>query len=165
MGNMSIPLQVASHCDGQEVFVWSNCLLDLSMDFLISSMVFCIRCIVSCGSTSLPWLVFFFAALLWGSMIHKHSGRWMWLGSISVISWNWKKYCCHSTLVSTLLVLLLSVLSLTVSQAWNPHHYNWAQVLEVVTVISLCPFTLISVLMPLVLLVISLVFLAPISMP
>ena len=34
------------------------------------------RHIVSCGSTSFPWLVFFFGALLWGSMIHKHTGRW-----------------------------------------------------------------------------------------
>ena len=30
----------------------------------------CVRCVVSCGSTS-PWLVFFFGALLWRSMIHK----------------------------------------------------------------------------------------------
>ena len=39
------------------------------------------RCVVSCGSTSFLWLVFFFGALLWGSMIHKHTGRWMWQGS------------------------------------------------------------------------------------
>ena len=50
------------------------------------------RCVVSCCSTSFPWLVFFFGALLWGSMIHKHTGRWMWQGSASVISWNWDKY-------------------------------------------------------------------------
>ena len=37
-------------------------------------------CIVSCSSTSLSWLVFFFGVLLWGSMIHKHTGRWMWQG-------------------------------------------------------------------------------------
>ena len=30
---------------------------------------------IYCGSTSFPWLVFFFAALLWWSMIHKHTGR------------------------------------------------------------------------------------------
>ena len=29
------------------------------------------RCVVPCGSTSLPWLVSCFGALLWGSMIHK----------------------------------------------------------------------------------------------
>ena len=26
--------------DGQEVFVWYNCLLDLGMDFLVGNMVF-----------------------------------------------------------------------------------------------------------------------------
>ena len=31
--------------------------------------------------TSFPWLIFFFGALLWGSMIHKCTGRWMWQGS------------------------------------------------------------------------------------
>ena len=30
------------------------------------------------------FFVFFFGALLWGSMIHKHTGRWMWQGSVSV---------------------------------------------------------------------------------
>ena len=48
------------------------------------------RCVVSCGSTSFPWLVLFFGALLWGSMIHKHTGKWMWQGSASVVSWNWE---------------------------------------------------------------------------
>ena len=78
------------------------------------------RCVVSCVSTSFPWLVFF-GALLWGSRIHKHTGRWMWQGSASVVSWNWKKYSCHSKLVSTSSTLLLSVLSWRVFRAWNPH--------------------------------------------
>ena len=72
-------------------------------------------------STSFLWFAFFFGALLWGSVIYKHACRWMWQGSASVVSWNWEKYSCHSTLVSTLSMLLLSVLSLRVSQAWNPH--------------------------------------------
>ena len=55
-------------------------------------------------------------------MIHKHTGRWMWQGSASVISWNGEKYTCHSKLVSTLSMLLLSVLSWVVIEAWNPHH-------------------------------------------
>ena len=80
----------------------------------------CMRCVVSCGSTSFPWLVFFFGALLWGSMIHKHTGRWMWQGSTSAISWSWEKYSCQYKLVSALSMLLLSVLSWRVSQAWNP---------------------------------------------
>ena len=39
-GNMTIPLQFASLYDRQEIFVWSNCLLDLGTDFLVGSMVF-----------------------------------------------------------------------------------------------------------------------------
>ena len=39
-GNMTISLQFASLYRGQEVFVWSDCLLDLGTDFLDSNMVF-----------------------------------------------------------------------------------------------------------------------------
>ena len=39
-GNMTIPLQSASLYDRLEVFVWSNCLLDLGTDFLVGNMVF-----------------------------------------------------------------------------------------------------------------------------
>ena len=38
-GDMTIPLQIASLYDGQEVFVWSACLLDLGTDFLVGNMV------------------------------------------------------------------------------------------------------------------------------
>ena len=38
-GDMSIPLQIALLYDGQEVFMWSNCLLDLG-SFLVGNMVF-----------------------------------------------------------------------------------------------------------------------------
>ena len=69
------------------------------------------RSVVSCGSTSFPCLVFFFGALLWGSTIHNHTGRWVWQGSASVVSWNREKYSCHSKLFSTLSMLLLPVLS------------------------------------------------------
>ena len=34
-GDMTIPLQFASLYDGQEVFVWSACLLDLGTDLLV----------------------------------------------------------------------------------------------------------------------------------
>ena len=38
---MSISLQFASLYDGQEVFLWSDCLLDLlGTDFLVGNMVF-----------------------------------------------------------------------------------------------------------------------------
>ena len=35
MVDMSMPPQFASFYDGQEVFVWSDCLLDLGIDFLL----------------------------------------------------------------------------------------------------------------------------------
>ena len=35
-----MPLQFVSFYDHQEVFEWSNCLLDLGMDLLIGNMVF-----------------------------------------------------------------------------------------------------------------------------
>ena len=40
MKDMTIPLQFASLSDRQEVFVWSNGLLDLGMDFLVGNMIF-----------------------------------------------------------------------------------------------------------------------------
>ena len=115
------------------------------------------RCVVSCGSTSFPWLVFFFGALLWGSMIHKHTGRWMWQGSASLVSWNWEKYFWHSKLVSTLSMLLLSVLYLENISGLEPASViTEPRYLRLVTASSFCPFTSISVLMPLVLFVTSL---------
>ena len=39
MEDKTIPLQFASVYDGQEVFVWSDCLQDLGMDFLVGNMV------------------------------------------------------------------------------------------------------------------------------
>ena len=37
---MTIPLQFATLYGGQEVSLWSDCLLDLGMDFLVGNMVF-----------------------------------------------------------------------------------------------------------------------------
>ena len=37
---MSIPLQFAFLYDGPEVFVWSDCLLDLGTDFVVGNMIF-----------------------------------------------------------------------------------------------------------------------------
>ena len=36
---MTIPLQFVSLYDGQGVFVWYKCLLDLGTDFLVGNMV------------------------------------------------------------------------------------------------------------------------------
>ena len=63
--------------------------------------------------------------LLWSSAVKVNDSQayrvMMWQGSASDVSWNWEKYSCHSKLVSTLSMLLLSVLSWRVSQAWNAH--------------------------------------------
>ena len=47
-GDTSLPLQFASLYDGQEVLVWSNCLLDLDRDFLVGNVVFVrdVQCLV-----------------------------------------------------------------------------------------------------------------------
>ena len=47
---MAIALQFASLYDRQEIFLWSNCLLDLGTDLLVGNKVFCMRCVVSCGN-------------------------------------------------------------------------------------------------------------------
>ena len=39
-GHMTIPLQFASLYDGQEVFLWCDCLLDLGTDLLVGNMIF-----------------------------------------------------------------------------------------------------------------------------
>ena len=49
-----------------------------------------VRRVVSYGSTSFPWFVFLLAALLWGSMIHKHTWRLVLQGRASVAIWNWE---------------------------------------------------------------------------
>ena len=49
----------------QEVFLWSDCLLDLGTDVQVGDSL-CMRCVVSCGSTSFLWLVFFFEGPWWG---------------------------------------------------------------------------------------------------
>ena len=40
MGDVSIPLLFVSLYDGQEVFLWSGCQLDLGTDFLVGNMIF-----------------------------------------------------------------------------------------------------------------------------
>ena len=36
---MTTPLQFAPPSDGQEIFIWSDCLLDLGIDFLVGNIV------------------------------------------------------------------------------------------------------------------------------
>ena len=90
-------------------------------------------------------------------MINKHTGRWMWHGSASVVSWSWNTLVNPTgfSLVNAAVVcaVLESISGLEPSSVITEPRY-----LKLVTVLSFCPFTLISVLMPLVLFVISLVF-------
>ena len=113
--------EFASLYHGQEVFVWSDCLLDLGTISLIGS----IWSLYEMRSILRQHLISMACILLWSSAVRvhgsKHTGRWMWQGSASVVFWSWAKYSCHSKLVSVLSMLLLSVLSWRVSQAWNPH--------------------------------------------
>ena len=48
MGDVTIPQQFASLYYGLEVFMWSDCLLDLGTDFLVGNMVFVLLLDVSC---------------------------------------------------------------------------------------------------------------------
>ena len=76
------------------------------------------RCVVSCGSTSFPWLVFFFGALLWGSMIHKHTRRWMWQGSASDVFWYLQWLYCSLYFFAKDRVVILCVCLGTVQYWW-----------------------------------------------
>ena len=84
---MTIPLQSASLYGGQEVFVWSDCLLDLGTDFLVGIMVlYEMRSI-------LRWHIISVACiLLWSSAVRVNDSqayRKMDVqGSASVVSWN-----------------------------------------------------------------------------
>ena len=85
-GDMSIPLQFVFLYDDQEgVFVWSGCLLDPGMDFLIGNMVFVWDAQYLVVVPNFHGL-YSMQLLLWGSMIHKHTGRWIWLESILIIA-------------------------------------------------------------------------------
>ena len=98
-GDISIPLQIASLYGGQNpIACW---ILAQTSSLVMWSLY---RCLVSCGSTSFSWLEFFFAALLWGSMINKHTGRRMWQRSASIVSFmkirrNKRHFCLKNRTV------------------------------------------------------------------
>ena len=93
----------------------TSCLLNLCTDFLVGNMVFVWDTKYLAVA---PHFHGFFWPLLWRSMMHKHTGRWTWQGSASVVSWNCEKYTYHFKLVLTLSMLLLSVLAWRLSQAF-----------------------------------------------
>ena len=67
---MTIPLQFASLYDGQGVFVWSDCLLDLGTDFLVGNMVF-----VSDAQYLAVALHFHDLFFLWSSAVRGHDSQ------------------------------------------------------------------------------------------
>ena len=115
--DMTIPLQCASFYDDQ-VFVWSDRLLDLGTDFLVGNIVFVwgalclainlifIACILPCSSAM---RVDDSQACSKMDVTREHISRIFEL----------REMLCRSQLVSTLLMLLSSVLSWRISQAWN----------------------------------------------
>ena len=67
---MTIPLQFASLYDRTEVFVWSDCLLDLGTDFLVANMVLYEMC-----SIFLWYLISMACILLWSSAMRVHDSQ------------------------------------------------------------------------------------------
>ena len=123
------------------------------------------RCTVSCSSTSFPWLVFFFGALLRVHDSQAYRKMDVTRDRISRILELRKVLLSFQTgfnLVNAAVAcaILENISGLEPSSVIIEPRY-----LKHVTVSSFRPFTLISVLMPPVLFVISLVFPALISMP
>ena len=93
--------------------------------------------------------------LLWGSVMRVHDSQAyrkmdVTRERISRV-FELRKILLSIQTGSALSMLLLSVLSWRVSQAWMVKVITESRYLKLVTISSSCPFTLISVLMPLVL--------------
>ena len=85
----------------------------------------CMRCTVSCSSALFPRLVFFFPALPWGSMIHKHTGRWVWQGSASVVSLNWEKWSVDPNRFGTQRGLLVWYVERVINVIFREFNVQW----------------------------------------
>ena len=117
------------------------------------------RCVISCGSTSFPWLVFFFGApavRVHDSQAYRkmdvtreHISCILELREYSLLSLQTGFNLVNAAVVCA---ILESILGLEPSSVITEPRY-----LKLVTVSIFCPFTLISVFMPLVFFVISLV--------
>ena len=158
---MTIPLQFASLYDGQEVFVWSDCLLDLGTDFLVGNMVFILDTYYLAIASHFHGL----HSSLQLCMIHMDTGRWSekeahqsYFGTErnAPIVPNWFQVCQYAVVCA----IPDSIQGLEPLPVITERRY-----LKLVNVQNFCLFTLIFVLMPLVLFVTSLVFSTLISMP
>ena len=76
--DVSIPLQFASHYNSQEVFMQSNCLLNLGTDFLIGnlSLYEMSSKLVPCSNSSFSQLAFFFALCCEGPWVTSIQEDW-----------------------------------------------------------------------------------------
>ena len=148
-GNMTIPLQFASLHDRQEVFGWSDCLLDLGTDFLVGNMIF-----VWDAKYLAVALISMTCILLWTFAVRVHDSqahRKMDMTRESIRRTLKLREILLSfqsvfNLVNTAAVcaILKNISGLKPSSVISEPRY-----LKLVTVSSFCPFTLISVLMPL----------------
>ena len=145
-----MPLQFAFLYDGQEIFVWSDCLLDLGTDFLYGNMAF-------------VWNVLYLALAphfhdLFSSLqlccegprfksIREHISCTLDLREINPV---------YAVVVCGIQESISGLEPLSVTTE--------LRYLKLVTVSSICPFTFISVFMPLVLFVIM-IFSVLTSMP
>ena len=98
-------------------------------------------------------------------MIHKHTGRWMWQESALVILELREILLSFQTGFSLVNAAVVCAILEGISGLEPSSVLTHPRYLMLVTVSSFCPFTLISLLIPVVLFVISLVFSALISMP
>ena len=122
------------------------------------------KCSIASGSISSQKPAFFSLTLQSRSMIHRHTEIWKWQGSASA-SPLIQEICCYlSKWASALLELQWLVQSLREPLVWSHHLKQLLQgTWSLLQVPNFCPFTFISLWMPLALFVISLVFSALIS--
>ena len=140
---MSILLQFASLYNGQ-VFVWSDCLLDLGTDFLVGNMVWKHLISMAC-------VLFFFSSAVTvhdSQAYRKMDVTRERIRRIFELREMPLSFQTGFSLVNVTVVcaILGSISGLEPSSIITEPRY-----LKLVTVSSFCPFTLISVLMPLVL--------------
>ena len=141
--------------------MWSNCLLDLGMNFLVGNMVF-VRDVQN--------LISMACILLWSSAVRVHDSQAYrnmdvtreCISCILELRLILLSFQTGFSLVNAAVVcgILKSISGLEPSSVLSEPRY-----LKLVTALSFYPFILISMLMPLVLFVISLVLSALISMP
>ena len=162
---MTIPLQFVSLYQSQEVFVWSvACWILARTSSLVTWSLYEMCCILRLHLISMACILLWsFAVRVHDSHAHRKMdvtreriGRILELRKV-LLSFQTGFRLVNAAVVCA---ILECISGLEPSSVITEPRY-----LKLVTVSSFCPFTLISMLMPLVLFVISMVFSALISMP